>query len=218
MQNTAIALFENSGLIAKGKPVLRNIRKMKMKQIVDLLNQFAEITSYSKINTQPSIFSHVASASLSGGKEIGLCLRSDETKRRIDKVNKLAQFAAFYSDKVYINNPFLETILNVDGGREESAVQEYFTQDITVFAELLPLLSAGRVESVYFDDMCPHCYFEKSLKMDGKIYTQALSGLKARYERELKFALGRMGDKFFFAAKGSEKLLPPNAYKASPCQ
>jgi hypothetical protein len=218
MQSTISTLFENSGLIAKGKPVPENIRRLKIRQIAEVLEQLSDISSYRNIKTQPSVFSHVASSALGGSKEIGLQPGCNPTNHRVLKIKELAQFAAFYSDKVYVNEPFDDTIRSVNSGCDENKVRRDFKEDIIVLAELLPLLDSGRIEIVWFDDMCPHCFFERSLDIiNTKIYTQALARLKARYEKEVKFALGRIGKDFVFSATGSEKLLPPHGFTIRMC-
>ena len=200
-------MFENSKLIANGKPLLTNIRKLKASHVVDLCNQACEISSHENIEGHQSIFSHTASASLGGDRQ-----PCHSVNCRLNRVYELAQFAALYSDKVYVRNFFYDhTLFFNNPNVKKSYLIESFKNDLEVYRALLPLLEAGKVEMVSFGDLCPHCLSIAALQENSKTeYEKASKELESQFYKEVIFSLhyNNEYDEFALSASGAASLLP----------
>jgi hypothetical protein len=92
-------MLENAGFL-RGKNIITDqIAYAKRSKLIDIAMQSAELTPTSSVTGVGSIFSHTASLSLSGDP-----LPCAGAECRMKNARKLAQFAAFYSDRVFINN------------------------------------------------------------------------------------------------------------------
>ena len=204
METPLGTLFENSGLIVDGKPVLKRIRNLRLTQIADLCQQASDISSYETVRSTPSIYSHTASLPLGGNP-----YPCHSLECRLNKVNKLAQFAALYSDKVYINNFFHGYEPHSFKEQKKDQIILDFTDELIIFSYLLPLLEAGKVQLVTFQGICPHCLSLKALDQNAKAeYERASKELQRKYYKELSYSLIYEEDTFKLTAHGPEILLP----------
>ena len=99
-------LLKKSNLINKRGVNKNALLHMKMEELFVISVLSKEITSSKNMSRESSMFSYSASLSLIGGRE-----PCSETECRINRANELAQFAALYSDRVYIHN-FLADYFN----------------------------------------------------------------------------------------------------------
>ncbi len=198
-------LFENPGLIVDGKPVFKRIRNVSLSQIAGLCQQSGDISSYENLHPVPSIFYHTASLPLGGDR-----YPCSSISCRLQKVKELAQFAALYSDKVYIRN-FLydhaeEKMLTK---LDKDFVVKKFLDDLIVFSTLLPLVKAGKVQLVTFQRICPHCLSVKSLHQNaGPQYDKASKDLQKKYYSEVNYSLCYRRGAFELKANGPGVLVP----------
>lgn len=205
MENSLLILFENAGLINNGKPVRKNIRKLTAKRIIDLCDQSSEISSYDAINRSPSIFSHAVSPSLGGDRT-----PCGSPSCRLAKVRELTQFAALYSDMVYIKNFFYEyTYCSPFLMENKAELIRSFGNDLTVFCAFLPLIEAGKLKIVTFRDICPHCLSVDALQKNAKAeYEKASQELQRRYYKEITYSLSYDDDEFALVGSGPDSLIP----------
>jgi hypothetical protein len=207
MDNPLIVLLENSGLIDKGKPIQKNLRKIKKEDIIKLTEQADEITSFDKIKVEPSLFRHSASTTLGAGS-----FPCSYIDCRMQKAIELSQFAALYSDKVYIRNFLHDHIRQIEKGTLPiDQVIEAFRFDITILATLAPLIESGKIELVTYTGFCPHCLTVKALNLSSpKALKQELLKLTNRYYKEAEYILEyeKDIDTFILASKGPESLIP----------
>lgn len=204
METHIKALFENPGFIEDGKPVWKRIRKSKLTKIADLCEQSCDISSYSTLQPRPSIFSHTASAALGGDRHPCTSLGC-----RLQRVNQLVQFAALYSDKVYIRN-FFENYADISKTKKsKDRILMEFTEDLLIFSALLPLIEAGRIQLVTFQDICPHCLSLEALEQNAKSeYDKAITDLTKRYFKEVSYSMLYEKGYLLLAAHGHEDLIP----------
>ena|SRR5215212_4326598 len=97
--NILFELLENAEYIKGNAVNLDRIQRATLTEIIDLGNESAELTSAKQIPRSQSAFAHSASLSLGGGRD-----PCGELECRIKNIEDLSQFAAFYSDKVYVHN------------------------------------------------------------------------------------------------------------------
>jgi hypothetical protein len=205
METALRDLFENPGLIVDGKPVFKRIQKANLHLIADLCRQSGEISSYENIHPVPSLFSHTASLPLGGGT-----FPCSSTLCRLQKIKELAQFAALYSDKVYIKN-FLYDIANEEVLTKvgKDRVVKLFEDHLIVFSTLLPLIETGKVQLVTFKRFCPHCLSLRSLEQNaGPQYDKASKDLEKRYYSEVTYSLQYREGDLHLISRGPDILVP----------
>ncbi len=197
------ALFENSGLIADGKPVLKRIRQLTLNQIGAICEQTCDISSHGNIQSEPSMFSHTASAALGADRQ-----PCSSNQCRLQKVKELTQFAALYSDKVYVRNFFYDHALESMTKQPRQLITKDFANDLLIFSALLPLIESGKVQFVTFQGLCPHCLSLEALERNAKTeFETALEDLGKRYYKEVNYSLCYKRGFYFIAAHGPNVLI-----------
>lgn len=198
-------LFENPGLMVDGKPVFKSIQKASLRQIADLCRQSGDISSCENLQPVPSIFNHTASLPLGGDR-----YPCESISCRLQKLKELAQFAALYSDKVYVRN-FLNDYADEEHltKLDKDLVLDKFQKDLIVFSTLLPLIEAGKVQLITFQKICPHCLSLQSLQQNaGPQYDKASKDLEKRYYSEVDYSLRYREGALVLEARGPEILVP----------
>jgi len=204
MQTHITALFENSGFIQDNKPVWKRIRKAKLTKIADLCEQSCDISSYSALQPRPSIFSHTASAALGGDRHPCSSLEC-----RLERVRQLVQFAALYSDKVYIRNLFQDYTDISQLKKPRDLILGRFTEDLLILSALLPLINAGRIQLVTFQGICPHCLSLEALEQNAKSdYDKAITDLTKRYLKEISYSVLYKEGSLALVGHGHQDLIP----------
>jgi hypothetical protein len=92
-------LLENAGLISGSGIHQRRVWRLSAGQISDIGAQAAVLTRAESLPCEVGNMTHSAMLSLGGGTEPYASVSC-----RLRHVDQLAQFAAFYSDRVYIHN------------------------------------------------------------------------------------------------------------------
>ncbi|WP_461412854.1 hypothetical protein [Gemmatimonas sp.] len=165
--------FENAGLITDGQVVDQRIRQMSATEIIDFAQQTAELTSIDAIPAARTQFTFSATTTLGGGTS-----PCSAYGCRLRHVSGLREFAALYSDRVYVHNFLAE---HYSHPRELAAlgddqVRARFWNDVSIIRELLPMISAGIVAPVTLTGaICPHCFAESHPESQLAIQIEAVS-------------------------------------------
>lgn len=213
MSHILFEQLENAGYLKDGDIVLDRVRAASWSEIVELATESAEITSAGEVERDTSAFSHSASLSLGGGRapcvDIGC---------RSARVKELSQFAALYSDRVYIHN-FLSDIAshaeteNVEGALLDRRRASFYN-DLQTLLNFRPLIEAGRVVPVTAPyNWCPHCFRARLHASPGfsaeteRGLASAGHYLRTRFLSETKITLERAGQLYFADIRGPSDLL-----------
>lgn len=112
------------------------------------LIQSTELKTESEIHTT---FSHCASISLAGGRS-----ECEYIGCRLERLENLARFAAFYSDRVYIRNFFSDYVHYERLPDEE--LKRRFIEDVFLSYHMRPLIEKGIVRFISeTGELCPDC-------------------------------------------------------------
>lgn len=207
MSHPLFDLIEKSGFLRKDEVNLSLIERLSTAEIIDFAERSLEVTSVREHPGEKSIFSHSASLSLSGGRWPCSSLNC-----RLARAQELAQFAALFSDRVYINNFLGDHAIHpeVEDSLDDTIRwlrQRNFAEDLVVFIHLRPLIEAGRIIPISPPEYCPHCLAPRSLgKADDRRLRKAFRRLIDRYNKDLSVSLERSGDLYTFTARGPEIL------------
>jgi hypothetical protein len=126
MARRVFSYMRSTGLITRTKINEPNIQRLPPKKILDYAKELAHLTKLPKRGRLPTNIGHCASVSLAGGKN-----ECSEISCRLSRLHRLGQFAAFYSDRVYMRNPFSDYIHRSNYGNEETLKREFF-EDVRV--------------------------------------------------------------------------------------
>jgi hypothetical protein len=106
MNHLLFEQIDNAGLTVNGSLNIEAISKMTAIDIIKFAEQSRELTLAQNIVQQEGLLTHTASFSLGGSSH-----PCSDIMCRIEKARQLTQFAAFYSDRIYIHN-FIADHLN----------------------------------------------------------------------------------------------------------
>jgi len=197
--------LENAGFLKNNQPNLSAIAKATKTQIRRLAEESAEITSANNLPPDKSIFTHSASLSLGGGRFP--CAFID---CRLQRAQQLAQFAAFYSDRVYISNFITDYISHgeVSLMHDKEMLRTHFFTDVCILASLRPMIEAGKVIPITAPNYCQHCLLGESFGKDAdKRLRKVLEGLVEDYFAQTKLTLETSGDEYDLTIEGPELLV-----------
>ena len=100
----------NSDFIKRGELKISKIMSASPESLLKFCAQFSEIFSQSSIKEkEKTIFSHSASLSLAGDRN-----PCEHIDCRLERVRSLSQFAALYSDRVYVQNLLYYHVVHAD--------------------------------------------------------------------------------------------------------
>ena len=132
----------------------RAVMKLSATQLDDLGHAAEEISRAEEMSPEESVFSHSATLSLGGAPEP--CANLPCRLRRVDQ---LIQFAAFYSDRVFIHN----LLINHNHSEFESSrsLQDRrydLLDDLHILTRIRPLIEAGYIVPVAATgEVCNQC-------------------------------------------------------------
>ena len=203
--------LNNSGLIKDDRPNLPALASFSPSEIIEFSRQALELTSPERCPQETGSFSHSASLSLSGHRTP--CSKLD---CRLNEVNRLTQFAALYSDRVFINNFMCDYLRHSHEDLpppDQSVIKRDFAEDIAVVSSLIPFIREGIIVPIAPPSHCPRCLTAQvSLdKSDQKRLDNALVRLTRRYSQDTTATLTRLGDKYGVRVTGPESLLDHGA-------
>ena len=198
-------MLENTGFIDQNGVNDNAAFRAKRTKIVDLALDSSALTAASQIERSGSIFAHTASLALSGHPSPCAGLEC-----RLKAANDLAQFAAFYSEKVFINNG-LRSVANGHGHKDLEVLRHAFRDELEVLLTLRPLIDSGIVVPVTLTDdpVCFHCLGKSVLESsDTKKFDRAMQMLAKRYQAEVSIAIEcDEEDDIYLHIKGDEDLV-----------
>ena len=160
MHNLLFEQIDNSGLIRNGQVNFDAISKMTAFDIIEFADESRELTSAQDIPQQSGLMTHSASHSLGGSSWPCSALGC-----RLEKVRQLAQFAAFYSDKVYIRNFIVDHLRHLENNKypNEFLMQSALADDLAVYQFLRPLIEAGIVIRITVQTISLKKFFRRKL-------------------------------------------------------
>jgi len=204
MRHILFELLENAGFLKGSAINTGRIARAKRSELVSIAEQSAELTPTSSVTNVDSIFSHTASLSLGGGPKP--CAAAE---CRMKRVRELVQFAAFYSDCVFVNNNLFAS----SGQYQASPIDEArlaFHDDLEVILVFRPLIESGIIVPVTpTTTLCYHCLGKRALPDgDRKRFDRSLRRFAQRFEAETEATLecwedGSVG----LNIKGSDELV-----------
>jgi len=100
---TVLEHIRRRGLASRGRVDIEKILSLSKRRLLDIAEELASLTPGKGQRQTQGISSHTASASLGGGREGCAYLGC-----RGERLDSLARFAAFYSDRVFIRNYFCD--------------------------------------------------------------------------------------------------------------
>ena len=206
MSSLLIEQIDNAGFVKNGKVNHKAVSKLTAIDIVEFAHQSVELTSVKELPSAKNLFAHSASIALGGGRwpcgELGC---------RLDRAYQLAQFAAFYSDKVYIHNFIGDYLshLESDEYTDEELMRFKFMMDLSILEFLRPLIESELIVPISADMICPHCFVEHILKQENdKCLAKGLKNLAKRYETEVEYSIRLQKDGGFgLLMRGPDNLL-----------
>ena len=206
MSSPLFEQIDNAGLIKNGEVNHKAVSKLTAMDIIEFAYQSVKSTSVSDLPSAKDLFAHSASIPLGGGR-----WPCEELRCRLGRAYQLAQFAAFYSDKVYIHNFIGDHLKHLDSEKypDEDLMRFNFMTDITILQFLRPFIESELIVPISSDVFCPHCFVESVLKPEGdKRLKQGLRKLAKRYQTELSYSIRlQKNGSFALIIKGPEDLI-----------
>jgi hypothetical protein len=121
--------LRNSGFVKNNKPCLEAILRVHPKAILDFVEESIACSQIDKESALNGLFNHTA---------FGFAQRRDypcsSIQCRLEKLSELFQFAAFYSDVVYVRNPFSDGYIHLrnDGNLDVETLRSKFEEDLAL--------------------------------------------------------------------------------------
>jgi hypothetical protein len=216
--------LENASLIRGSRIDKRRVLRLSASQLSDIGVQAAGLTRAEDLPREVGSMTHSATLSLGGGTDH--CIN---VNCRLQRVDQLAQFAAFYSDRVYIHNflsdhePHFEHIAPLEARRHT------LLNDLTVLCRIRPLIEAGLLVPVTTtSEVCHECIALGAFGVDAdkrflrerkQLTRRFFNGMTATldyFEGEWSLAYEGLGELFehggLFTSYGS----PPKRLKDMP--
>lgn len=198
--NQFLELLLNSDLIRNGEVNDEKIRRSAVKDLRDLAFQSVDISSANNLRIEDNAFSHTASLALAGSAQPCMMMEC-----RVKRAREVGEFAALFSDRVFIHN-----ILSERRSDTSERFKENLKNDLKIICTVLPLIESGRIVpiSAHSNQICLHCAAREAIGIkDAKRFTRALKALIKRFQTETKMSLQRKDDLFWASLGGSEELL-----------
>lgn len=206
MNSLIFEQIDNAGFIRNGEINTEKISKLTPFDIIEFAQESAEITSASDLNPEKNLFTHSASMSLGAGRR-----PCSELGCRLDRANELSQFAAFYSDKIYMHNFIAEHLRHLESKQypDEQLMRMNFVYDMVVFDFLRPFIEAEIIIPITAPNHCPHCFVESILKDENDTRLKhAFEELVEKYNKGISYSIQRDDSGLFnMRLEGSDELL-----------
>lgn len=204
-RNAILEQVQNSGYLSSNGVNFSLVQKSSAEDILYFVNETIEHTRAENIEPEPSMFAHSASISMGGGRYP--CSRLECRMARIDE---LIQFAALYSEKVYISNIFCDYLGH---GRVASYFDEQywrycFEDDLKIIFKLLPLIEAGIVVPITVPRYCAHCLLGAKFGSDADDRLDAARAQLANWFRSgIDVEISKRNGNYSMKVEGAERLL-----------
>lgn len=179
--------IDNADLVKHGKVNKDAVDKMSVFDIIEFAQKSKELTVFKEEENPNALFSHSASASLSGS-----AWPCGNLSCRLEQSESLAQYAAFYSDKVYIKNFIIDHLnhLQNDNPPNEDVMKCRFYSDLCVMQNSRPLIENGLIVPISFRFCCPDCFVQQILDHESEEkLAKVITKLSSRYHDELNYTV-----------------------------
>jgi hypothetical protein len=196
-------------------------------EILDFATKPCEVLSSKNLSRDNSVLANAASISLGCGR-----WPCNSLSCRLKRAEQLAQFAALYSDQVYIRYPLSDYIKHIESKHlpDESVIKTNFAEDLVLLNYLRPLIESKKILPITPPHVCLDCLAKHSLGLkDDKQLNKAFNSLEQRMENEIDTSLSLKPNKIYYLrADGPEDLLehgfsgtysnkPFSFFKKMPC-
>jgi hypothetical protein len=185
MSHILFELLENSVVIKGTEINTERIARLKRSELAEIALQSVEMTAASSLSSAGSIFSHTASMSLSGAP-----FPCAGIECRLKKAAQLVQFAAFYSDRVFMNNGLFSSLgISREGDLDDARFAFY--NELRVLMVFRPLIQSGLIVPLTpSTTKCLHCLGKSVLPArEVARFDRALSRMKRRFADEVEVGL-----------------------------
>ena len=212
-------LLENVQLINGSRIDERRVLRLSASQLSDIGAEAALVTRAEALTCEIGSMTHSATLSMGGGTQPCANLSC-----RIRHVDQLVQFAAFYSDKVYIHNFLSNHEHQPHSGYIPSLEERRYTvlDDLYVLSHLRPLIEAGLIVPVTStDEVCPQCIALEAFGAEAdKRFLRERRQLAERFLEEMTIFLNYRDGEWLLDCQAPEELLEHGgaytAYDAPP--
>ena len=196
-----VELIKENNFVKRGEVNHRLIQNTPIKKLIRFVEELVNLTTIDLSIKSDNYFSLSSSLPLSGGRE-----GCWEVSCRANRLRNLAQFAALYSDKIYIKN-YMSAYSDQDifsDNFDEYQFKSNFTDDIMLFNMISPLLRGGIIVPITPPTIyCPHCLAERYI---GRNKDQIITKEKERVCTDLfnKITVSVLKDEneYFIRVKG----------------
>jgi hypothetical protein len=206
MAKVEFELLENAGLISGSGIDERRVLRLSAGQISDIGALAAVLTSAEGLTYEVGSMTHSATLSLGGGTQ-----PCTSVSCRIRHVDQLAQFAAFYSDRVYIHNFLSNHEHQPHSGYVPSLEERRNTllDDLKVLSRLRPLIEAGLIVPVTSTgEVCHQCIALGAFGADAdQRFLRERKQLATRFFEEMTIALDYFEGEWSLTCQAPEELL-----------
>jgi hypothetical protein len=206
MKHILFERFEKAGFLKGGSVNCDMIAHTSPFKILDFATEPCEVISSKNLSRDNSVLANAASISLGCGR-----WPCNSLGCRLKQAEQLAQFAALYSDQVYIRYPFSDYIKHTKSKHlpDGSVIQTKFAEDLVLLNYLRPLIESKKILPITPPHICLDCLAKHSLGLkDDKQLMKAFRFLNHRMENEIDTSISLIAGKLYLIeANGPEDLL-----------
>ncbi len=208
--NNIRSILEAEGLVANQQPNETKIASLTEVQIGDLVTRICEVTRLENLEPEVGIFSHSAAGELSGGEDV-----CSSISCRTLSLQKVAQFASFYSDRIYIPNFFSHLLPHGECASHENQNKE-FRDNIELLLYLSPLLDSKSVVPVWSQRQCVDCARKRMGSSKEMHEEDILPELMVMFERNIKVTLELDNERILATVEGPIDLVHNGGFRTAP--
>jgi hypothetical protein len=206
MQSNLFEFLENADLVVRDSVNENRIATLSGRELSDIGIEAANVSDPANVAQAHSVYSHSATLSLGGGTSQCAYIGC-----RINHISRLAQFAAFYSDRVYIHNFLADHSPEVHCGAPgpiDIRRREIY-DDLQVLLSVRPLIEAGVLVPVSSPTgVCNQCITEGAFGPGAHERLEAeRNRLGQRYLREVQQSVEYSSRRWAIECEGPEELL-----------
>ncbi len=196
--NEALKILKSCGLISARGPDRSVVDGLSLKQMVDIANELDMSFGQQAGKVKNPFFSYAAALHMGG--DSAECFDLDCRMRRI---NKLARYAALYSDTVYIPSYFSKyTTLKAEESLPTS--KQRFFEDLQVISEIRPLIERDFIRIFPIEThYCFGCQANALLGEGAKNrFTRQFNRLKKTYLENMRASVSQLGATYLWRLSG----------------
>ncbi|MFK8069122.1 MAG: hypothetical protein AB8D52_12875 [Gammaproteobacteria bacterium] len=196
-------LLDNSEFLGANGPNESLVQSSSVDEILEFCEQSASVSEIESGNIDRTQLTQLASLSLSS--DTHPCSALD---CRMKNAIELAQYAAFYSDNILVNNMLSRHIHHADEIADEDEFREKFIDDLELLHFLKPFIEAGVVQPITPPYYCKRCLAHQSFgDYDDKRIEDTFKRLMGEYKQQTKVYVEKLYDMYFLSIEGPDTLL-----------